>query len=261
MDNKTSWVAVDMIDNETASTSAVITEVNDTTVPLQFDHIVALFNNATVVARNTTAGEDLVKALNILNIFEELPWLIWVIVAIGVLAVIGVVTAIITCIVWNKKRVIRKGSASDIRIIGVHDNLSQVTWLRCMICCPKSVFERREQLKAMRQNSASNLDPYKRPPLPPINCDKQHLTVDGYQGGYVPPHRLAPIRPQRDTATATVAHQTQVNVNQLKHNNIRQDELFGIQIAGIKGVPVIEISKDQQRELPVPKQLSDEKEL
>lgn len=75
------------------------------------------------------------------------------------------------------------------------------------------------------------------------------VTVDGYQGSYLPPQRLAPIQLQQGDATAAT-HQMQTNG--LHRNNIRQDELFGIQIAGIKGVPVIEVSEDQRRELPTP---------
>ncbi|VDK17793.1 unnamed protein product [Anisakis simplex] len=213
-----------MDDNETASTSRSMDEI-DATLSSDVD----------------------------LDCSEELPWLIWLIVGIGVLAVIGVVSAIVTCIVWNKKKVIRRGSASDVRIVGVYNSLSQVTWPWWMVCCPKSVFERREQLKAMRQNSASNLDPYKRPPLPPINSDRQYLTVDGYQGGYVPPQRLPPIRLQSNN-TATPMHTDTIPI----HNNIQQDELFGIRIAGIKGVPVIEIPKNEQRHLPTPTQLSED---
>uniref|UniRef100_A0A915ASP7 Uncharacterized protein n=1 Tax=Parascaris univalens TaxID=6257 RepID=A0A915ASP7_PARUN len=244
------WLNGDMVDNETASTSSTF-EQSNSTVALHYDRIVELFNNSSMIRSNVTTDDDLVKALNIWNVFEELPWLIWAIVTIGVIGVIGVVAAITTCIIWNKKRVIRRGSASDIRIVGAYDSFSKFSWPEWMICCPKLVIERREQLKAMRQNSASNLDPYKRPPLPPINADKQHLSADGYQGSYLPPHRLAPISLQAGDTAATV-RQMQANGLHRTQNNIRQDELFGIQIAGIRGVPMIEVSDDQRRELPTP---------
>uniref|UniRef100_A0A0M3IIZ7 SLC3A2_N domain-containing protein n=1 Tax=Ascaris lumbricoides TaxID=6252 RepID=A0A0M3IIZ7_ASCLU len=102
MENETIWLIDDMVHNETASTSSTF-EHSDSAVTLQYDRIVELFNNSSMITPNVTTNDDLVKALNIWNIFEELPWLIWAIVAIGVIAVIGVVAAIITCIIWNKK--------------------------------------------------------------------------------------------------------------------------------------------------------------
>lgn len=67
----------------------------------------------------------------------------------------------------------------------------------------------------------------------------------------MPPHRLAPIRLQ-DGDTAATVRQMQADGLHRTQNNIQQDELFGIQIAGIRGVPMIEVSDDQRRELPTP---------
>lgn len=237
------------MDNQAASTSSANITMDENAPVLlnEHDDVIYILENSTSATTNDTIESEQPIVIDILNIFGNAQWLIWVVVAIGVLIVISVVIAIITCIIWNKKRVIRRGSASDQKIIGSQDSTSHAGWPRWMVCCPKSVFERQERLNAMRQNSASNLDPYRRPPLPPISSVAQN--GDGLQGTYIPPNRLEPIRLQQGDAQMHVDETANQNV---LGNFYRDDELFGIQITAIKGVPVIQLSKDQRRTLPTP---------
>ncbi|VDD98056.1 unnamed protein product [Enterobius vermicularis] len=122
--------------------------------------------------------------------------------------------------------------------------IDAVTWW--LFCCRKSDYERQENLKMMRQNSASNLDPYKRQPLPPINGTNNN--GDGYQGTHIVPQRLQPLQLQNQQKQMP-DYQTKCSVIE---DDIADDDLFGIQIKAIKGIPVIQLCKEEKRTLPMP---------
>ncbi|VDN23158.1 unnamed protein product [Gongylonema pulchrum] len=116
-----------------------------------------------------------------------------------------------------------------------------------MFCCPKSVFERQDDLRRMRQNSASNLDPYRRPPLPPIRS--KNVNGDGFVGSFLPPRRLEPVK-TTESHLSVLAE----NTSMLADNRDRADDsdLYGINITGIRGVPTVPVEHDRRRPLPAP---------
>ncbi|VDL64233.1 unnamed protein product [Nippostrongylus brasiliensis] len=92
---------------------------------------------------------------------EESSWVIYTIAAVVTLLVIVIVFSIVLWIVKHKKRVIQQ----DHDPILTSSYSAGFSLRKC--CCCRSADDKQSQLQA-RQNSASNLDPYRRPPLPPI---------------------------------------------------------------------------------------------
>ncbi|KHJ96889.1 hypothetical protein OESDEN_03138 [Oesophagostomum dentatum] len=127
-------------------------------------------SNATDVSvSSTTPGfpthvifENFFNAIE--SVFEENAWLLYAILALGLLVVITVVLFIVLWIVKHKKRVIQQDN--DPVLASAYSE--GINWKKYCLCC-RAASDKQSQLRA-RQNSASNLDPYKRPPLPPIGA-------------------------------------------------------------------------------------------
>ncbi|VDO57677.1 unnamed protein product [Onchocerca flexuosa] len=118
-----------------------------------------------------------------------------------------------------------------------------------MLCCPKSIFDRQDDLRMMRQNSASNLDPYRRPPLPPVN----HKDISGndFQGSFLLSRHLETSKTMESHLSA-VAEKTEHMSMLVDAQDGNGNNLFGINMTGIRGIPVMPVQSDERRPLPVP---------
>uniref|UniRef100_A0A914D5S3 Uncharacterized protein n=1 Tax=Acrobeloides nanus TaxID=290746 RepID=A0A914D5S3_9BILA len=153
------------------------------------------------------------------NLFDTHPWLLWVFIAVLFLIIVGIVVLIIVCLVKHKKRVIlSRGSDQNLVEYDQGGSFS-------LLCCRK---ERDHNKELVRQNSASNMDPYRRAPLPPIPA-RQGIGRDE----------------KHDSGVFTLTSNKNLDPNQTINSGT-----LGIQITSIKGVPVIDIPKDQYRPLP-----------
>ncbi|CAJ0961979.1 unnamed protein product, partial [Mesorhabditis belari] len=148
-------------------------------------------------------------------------WIIFGILFIAVLLILALVTGICCWLFKHKKRVIER---HDEPIVSEYED--GYKWPRCFACCCRKKMSRSQW---ERQGSASNLDPYKRQPLPPITGHQ--YDEDGYNGSYLPPNRLPPVEKK-------ILH---------FHPN---DATWGMNIAGIKDIPSVKISSNQHRPLP-----------
>uniref|UniRef100_A0A0N5ANV3 Uncharacterized protein n=1 Tax=Syphacia muris TaxID=451379 RepID=A0A0N5ANV3_9BILA len=245
-----------MEENQTASTSANYTDtmallpdpsLTDLLDYSDLDSITRLFNETVSINTDRFDNENTTR-IEGFSIFEGAEWLTWVIFALGLLLIIGILAAIITYIVYNKKRVIRTGNHGVPRGFSNYENESTVGYPTWLCCCLNLDKDKRDNLKVARQNSASNLDPYKRQPLPPIKGTRTN--GDGYQGTHIVPNRLEPLQLQADYSNkSNNIYQTKCSVIE---DDIANEDLFGIQIKAIKGVPVIQLCKDEKRSLPNP---------
>ncbi|KAK5968863.1 hypothetical protein GCK32_012126, partial [Trichostrongylus colubriformis] len=92
----------------------------------------------------------------------------WLVYTWRIIATVAIILIVVTCsiVVWivkHKKRLIQQDN--DPILTSTYDG--EFTWKRCLCCTTPA--DKQSQLQA-RQNSASNLDPYRRPPLPPIGA-------------------------------------------------------------------------------------------
>ncbi|EFO27084.1 hypothetical protein LOAG_01405 [Loa loa] len=118
-----------------------------------------------------------------------------------------------------------------------------------MLCCPKSFLDKQEDLHMMRQNSASNLDPYRRPPPPPVN--HKNIYEDEFHNNFLLSRRLESLNttePHLSALPGKAEHMSMLADAQDGNGN----NLFAINITGIRGVPVMPIQNDRRRPLPVP---------
>lgn len=204
------------------------------------DSIMDFFGNDTDFGAvpNTTLAVPTTQPIDIWNIFEDKPWLLWLIIVVGVSVIVGVITAIITYMARWRKQVIRKENGSDQRIVGSCDSISMFMWPRWVLCCPQSVFERQDDLRRMRQNSASNLDPYRRPPLPPISTSGTNM--DGFHGNFLSPRRLESMKGAEMRGMTMLERENDT------------DDLLGVHINSIRGVPRVQVDVQDRRPLPNP---------
>uniref|UniRef100_A0A915Q2N1 Uncharacterized protein n=1 Tax=Setaria digitata TaxID=48799 RepID=A0A915Q2N1_9BILA len=143
----------------------------------------------------------------------------------------------------------RRSSTSDQRIVDSSDNISEFMWPKWMFCCPKSIFDKQENLRMMRQNSASNLDPYRRPPLPPIN--RSNTTDDEFHNNLLLSQRLESMRTTESYLNALAGKAENLSVlTDVESGN--SNKLFGINITGIRGIPVMPLENNRKRALPIP---------
>ncbi|VBB31025.1 unnamed protein product [Acanthocheilonema viteae] len=120
-----------------------------------------------------------------------------------------------------------------------------------MLCCPKSIFDRQENLRMMRQNSASNLDPYRRPPLPPI-CRKdicEETAEDEFHSNFLLNRRLESLN-RTESYLSGLTGKAEHTSMLADAQNGNGGSLFAINMTGIRGVPVIPVQNS--RRLPVP---------
>ncbi|CEF62799.1 Hypothetical protein SRAE_1000106800 [Strongyloides ratti] len=126
------------------------------------------------------------------NIFEKYPFLVYLILIAIVIIFFLFLGVVISFLISNRRRIIRQ-ERSD-KALNEYGNLngrrSIIKYL--FKCCGK----RKEDYGNLeRQISASNLAPYRRPPLPPIK-KRAGDDEDGFEGSYVPDgrQRLRPIQ-------------------------------------------------------------------
>lgn len=179
-------------------------------------------NNVTgIIAVNTTAirthnpFEDAFKTIE--SLLDESSWLIYTIVAIVTILLIVVICSIVVWIIKHKKRVIQQDN-DPILTSTYADGFSM---RNCCFCCRKPA-DKQSQLQ-VRQNSASNLDPYRRPPLPPIGAKPE---------SYI------------STFNRTDA------LNGLERPSTVDEKTLAVNIQSIRGVPHVHLRPEQYRNLP-----------
>ncbi|MCP9264577.1 hypothetical protein DINM_022689 [Dirofilaria immitis] len=148
---------------------------------------------------------------------------------------------------WNDE-IIKRNNGSDQRFSDSFDNISQFMWPRWMSCCPKSIFDRQEDLRMMRQNSASNLDPYRRPPLSPVN--HKDLCEDEYHSNFLLSQRLESLKTEYSYLNALTRKAENMSMLIDAHDR-NGNNLFGINMTGIREIPVMSIQNGRRRPLPV----------
>ncbi|KAM3716806.1 Protein orai [Dirofilaria immitis] len=255
MDNETIFAHKEKIaitENSIATVAAVITD--NWSQEKWNDEIIKFFENSTSNSINdinatpttTFTNSTIQNYFNIIsgwNIFEEIPWLIWIITTATLLVII-ILIIILTYLVLSKKR----NNGSDQRFSDSFDNISQFMWPRWMSCCPKSIFDRQEDLRMMRQNSASNLDPYRRPPLSPVN--HKDLCEDEYHSNFLLSQRLESLKTEYSYLNALTRKAENMSMLIDAHDR-NGNNLFGINMTGIREIPVMSIQNGRRRPLPV----------
>ncbi|CAD6193849.1 unnamed protein product [Caenorhabditis auriculariae] len=172
---------------ETPSTSNFFIETVEDPFPRPADPFAP---NVLFESENSTSFFNVTALKDFIDYVEENRWPIYVLVIIGTLIVVSIVLCILQWIFKNKKRVIRQ--EEDPVLSSTYNQ--EVPWRRiCCNCCKSESRKGEEQLRA-RQNSASNLDPYRRQPLPPIGArpgisafsqsplDDSAIHIDGIRG-------------------------------------------------------------------------------
>ncbi|CAJ0559573.1 unnamed protein product, partial [Mesorhabditis spiculigera] len=149
-------------------------------------------------------------------------WIIFGMIAVVVALLLALAAGICCWIYKHKKRVIQP---PDEPIVADYED--GLGWGRCLPCCRG----RKSSGNWERQNSSSNLAPYRRPPLPPIVGEDPNK--DGYTGSYLPAaNRLPPIQPR------------------LVHID-PDDPRMGANISGIRDVPNTPAPPGPHRPLPL----------
>ncbi|KIH60856.1 hypothetical protein ANCDUO_08880 [Ancylostoma duodenale] len=125
----------------------------------------------------------------------------------------------------EKRRVIQQGN-DPVLARGFNDGVnwgnSVNPFFRSCFCCRSSP-HKQSQLRA-RQNSASNLDPYKRPPLPPIGVKPGDSYISTF-------NRIEALNGLSKSATV-------------------DEKTLAANIHSIRGVPHVHLRPDQYRNLP-----------
>ncbi|XGW06122.1 hypothetical protein V3C99_016448 [Haemonchus contortus] len=176
-------------------------------------------NNITGVTVDTTTQghavyENVFKTIE--SLLDESSWLVYTTVAAVTILLIVVTCSIVVWIVKHKKRVIQQDN--DPILTSTYDG--GFSWKKCFCCITPA--DKQAQLQA-RQNSASNMDPYKRPPLPPIG-----------------------LKP--DTYISTF-NRTDV-LNGSERPPTIDEKSLAVNITSIRGVPHVHLKPEQYRNLP-----------
>ncbi|EYC10731.1 hypothetical protein Y032_0054g2520 [Ancylostoma ceylanicum] len=179
-------------------------------------NITGVASNATTFPPTHMLFENFFSTIE--SILEERAWLVYAIVGAITLIVIIVIVLIVAWIAKHKKRVIQQ----DNDPVLARDYNDGVNWGKCCFCCRSSP-HKQSQLRG-RQNSASNLDPYKRPPLPPIG--------------------VKPGDPYISTFNRIDA------LNGLSKSATIDEKTLAANIHSIRGVPHVHLRPDQYRNLP-----------
>ncbi|CAI4223364.1 unnamed protein product [Auanema sp. JU1783] len=154
----------------------------------------------------------IVNLEKVIRFIDANSWIIYTAVGLLTFAIVAVIVLIIICLCKNKQRVIRQHD--DPILTSAYEDQSSWCYRKC--CC---VTKKEESLGA-RQNSASNLDPYRRQPIQPIAQGSNGTFMNGF-------HILDPDNSQFDKYNAT---------------NIKT----------IKGVREYSLRAEQYRQLPDP---------
>ncbi|KAK6108715.1 hypothetical protein QQG55_33110 [Brugia pahangi] len=261
MDNETILAYVEKIaitETNIATVTAVITD--DWSQWKWDDAVVKFFENSTNSSISSNDGfnvtpittstnstlQNFFNTINDWNIFEEIPWFIWILIGAGTSLILVVLITIIIYLALSKNRKSRRSNGSDRGNADSSDNISQFMWPRWMLCCPKSIFDRQENLRMMRQNSASNLDPYRRPPLPPLN--NKDISDDEFRSNFLLSRHMESlnmIEPHLNALPAKAEHMLILSDAQ----DGSSSHLFTINMTGNRGVPVVQ--NDRREPLPV----------
>ncbi|KAK6043135.1 hypothetical protein COOONC_19360 [Cooperia oncophora] len=164
--------------------------------------------------QNHTVFENVFKTIE--SLLDESSWVVYTIVFFVTVLLIVITCSIVIFIVKHKKRVIQQDN--DPILTSTYD--AGFSWRKCLCC--RTEADKQSQLQA-RQNSASNLDPYKRPPLPPIG-----VKSDGYISTF-----------KRTDA-----------LNGLDRPSTIDEKSLAVNIQSIRGVPHIHLQPEQYRNLP-----------
>ncbi|CAJ0589866.1 unnamed protein product [Cylicocyclus nassatus] len=177
-------------------------------------------NNITGMATTTNATTESTGLegffRTVESMFNESAWIVYTVIAIVTLLIICIICFIFMWIVKNKKRIVQQDD-DPVLANGYNGGNS---WTTCCLCCQAP--NKQSQLQA-RQNSASNLDPYKRPPLPPIGAKN---------GPYI------------STFNSTEA------LDNLARPPTVDENSLAININSIRGVPHVHLQPEQYRNLP-----------
>uniref|UniRef100_A0A0R3S5J8 Uncharacterized protein n=1 Tax=Elaeophora elaphi TaxID=1147741 RepID=A0A0R3S5J8_9BILA len=267
MDNATIFASKEKIAVAETSIATVTAVINDNWSQVTLnDAIVKFFNNSTSASSSTSTRRDsgitptvastnstiqhFFNTINDWNIFEEIPWFIWILIGVGTSLIVIIFIAVITYLLKkSKNKKSRRSSGSDQRITDSSDNITQFMWPRWMLCCPKSIFDRQENLRMMRQNSASNLDPYRRPPLPPVY--HKDIGEDEFHSNFLLSH-LSESLSRTESHLSSLAGKAEYLSTLVDDQSGNGGNLFAINMTGIQGVPVMPVQNDRRRPLPVP---------
>ncbi|EJW86330.1 hypothetical protein WUBG_02760 [Wuchereria bancrofti] len=204
------------------------------------------FNVTPITTSSNSTLQNFFNTINDWNIFEEIPWFIWILIGAGTSLIIVVLITVIIYLELSKNRKSRRSNGSDQGNADSSDNISQFMWPRWMLCCPKSIFDRQENLRMMRQNSASNLDPYRRPPLPSLN--NKDISDDEFRSNFFLSRHMESLsmtKPHLNTLAAKAEHMLMLSDAQDGSGS----HLFTINMTGNRGVPVVQ--NDRSELLPV----------
>ncbi|VDK76876.1 unnamed protein product [Litomosoides sigmodontis] len=247
-----------------ASIAAVISD-NWSELPLD-DAIIKFLDNSTAASSGsdtfdviptaaTSTNSTFQNFFNTINkgwsIFEESPRLIWILVGAGTLIIVVLITVVVY-LFMSKKNCNKKSTESrenNQRITDSYDNISHFAWFKWMLCCPKSIFDRQENHRMMRVNSASNLGPYRRPPLQPAH--RQGACDDQFRNDFLLSHRLESSNRGESCLGGSDGKAEQTSVLATGQTG-SAGNLYAINITGIQGVPVMPMQNDRRRPLPVP---------
>uniref|UniRef100_A0A0K0F180 SEA domain-containing protein n=1 Tax=Strongyloides venezuelensis TaxID=75913 RepID=A0A0K0F180_STRVS len=165
--------------------------INTTLGEIKKDYEILGYDNNTSTSMTTTT----IKTTNLrhnYNLLEKYPFLVIFILIAIVIIFILFLGVVISFLITNRRRIIRQERSDKVlREYGNPTNKRNVIKY-LFTCCGK---KREDFGNLERQISASNLAPYRRPPLPPIK-KKNENDEDGFEGSYVPDgrQRLRPIQ-------------------------------------------------------------------
>ncbi|KJH45994.1 hypothetical protein DICVIV_07952 [Dictyocaulus viviparus] len=177
-------------------------------------------STSTFTLNDTPHTHDLINHMK--SIWNKSAWVVYTVAGFATIAVILIACFIALWIVKHKKtfrRVIQQDN--DPILANAYDG--GLNWKSCCVCCvPKQ--EKITELRN-RQNSASNLDPYKRPQIPPF------------------------IRRKDEYPYINVFNRSDV-LDGLKKHEALDDKALAVNIQSIRGIPHVNIQPEQYRNLP-----------
>ncbi|KAK6753690.1 hypothetical protein RB195_012965 [Necator americanus] len=178
-------------------------------------------HNITAVSVNTTSTthqifENFFSVIE--SMMEENTWLIYTITGIVTVIVIIVIVAIVVWLIKHKKRVIQQ--ENDPILTSTYDDGRKFG--KCCFCCRKAPDKQSDS--RIRQNSASNLDPYRRRPLPPIGTKASESYISTFN---------------RNEALDGLSRPPPID-----------EKTLAVNIQSIRGVPHVDLRPDQYRNLP-----------